>query len=97
MKFLVFRFLNFHFFLFITKKITFEYKVHVWLTNLSHILTKLFHFFIQKKDTHFSKSFYNSLTAKNRFVIKYIRDSATLEEEKSPLQIAVRLLKSVNN
>jgi len=40
------------------------------LFNMMHMLTELFHFFIQKKDTHFAKSFYNSLTAKNRFVTK---------------------------
>jgi len=45
-------------------------------------ITELFHFFIQKKDINFSKSFYNSLIAKNRLVLN-VRDSATLEEEKS--------------
>ena len=34
-----------------------------------------------EKDTHFLKSFYNSLTAKNSFLLLSVRDSATLEEE----------------
>ena len=40
--------------------------------------------FIRKKDIHFSKSFYNSLTAKIILLLS-VRDSATLEEEKSLL------------
>ena len=51
------------------------------LFDMMHI-TELFHFFIRKKDINFSKSFYNSLIAKNRLVLN-VRDSATLEEEKS--------------
>jgi len=40
-----------------------------WLFDMMHI-NGIIPFFIRKKDTHFSKSFYNSLTAKNRFVTK---------------------------
>jgi len=47
------------------------------------IITELFHFFIWKKDTHVSKSFYISLTAKN--LVLNVRDSATFEEEESSL------------
>jgi len=46
------------------------------ILNTSHgyliwcILTKLFSFFDTEKDIHFLKAFYNSLIAKNHFVIK---------------------------
>ena len=45
---------------------------------------ELFSFFYTEKDIHFLKSFYNSLTAKNVFLLS-VRDSAILEEEKSLL------------
>jgi len=48
-----------------------DFECFTWLFDMMHI-NEIISIFLYEKDTHFLKSFYNSLTAKNRFVIKCI-------------------------